>query len=193
MFASGHANAVILAVACCLRHCCCFRHCCCLHPGCCCILLIPGNFLLLPLLTLPSPGGESRDGGCVAVMGVALQEWGLRSLSLVVTDAGMPKHATQFGRNVPLHFVTSIIPWLTSNHLVDLSTVGKEAWPSDEAGRRPTRSTCTWKKLKGMKMGLLHILRVDRELVSGHTPYAGSILHKAVKPEAAVRKLSQLS
>jgi hypothetical protein len=90
----------------------------------------------------------------------------LRSLSLVVTDAGMPKHAAQFARNVPMHVVTSIIPWLTSNHLVDLSIVGKYAWPSDEAGRGPTRSTCTWKNLKGMVMGLLYILRVDRELVT---------------------------
>ncbi len=57
-------------------------------------------------------------------MGVALQEWGLRSLSLVVTNAGRTKHATQFARNVPIHVVTSIIPWLTSN-LVDLSTVDK--------------------------------------------------------------------
>jgi hypothetical protein len=129
-----------------------------------------------------------------AGMGVALQEWGLRSLSLVVTDAGMPKHATQFARNVPLHFVTSIIPWLTSNHLIDLSIVAKYAWPSDEAGRRPTRSTRTWKTLKGMVIGLLFILRVDRELLIP-PPSAGSILDKTVKPEAAVlvRKLSQLT
>ncbi len=32
---SGHAIAVILAVACCWRYCCCLRHCCCLHPNCC--------------------------------------------------------------------------------------------------------------------------------------------------------------
>ncbi len=42
-----------------------------------------------------------------------------------------------------------------STHAVDLSmAVNRYTWPSEEAGRGPTRSTCTWENLQSCMQGL---------------------------------------
>jgi hypothetical protein len=66
----------------------------------------------------------------------------------VVTVAGTPKHATQLAMKASVHVLASMLRRRTaSTHLVDLSMmVNRYTWPPEEAGRGPTRSTCTWEK-----------------------------------------------
>jgi hypothetical protein len=61
----------------------------------------------------------------------------------MVTVSGTPKRATQ------LEVKASTQVLAASNHLVDLSMmVSRYTCPSEEAGRGPTKSTCTWENLR---------------------------------------------
>ncbi len=73
----------------------------------------------------------------------------------VVTVSGTPKHATQLEMKASTHVLASMfLRGTASNHLVDLSMmVSRYTCPSEEAGRGPTKSTCTWENLRaGMGM-----------------------------------------
>ncbi len=63
----------------------------------------------------------------------------------VVTVGSSLKRATQLAMKASAHVLASMFRRGTaSNHLVDLSMmVSRYTWPSEEAGRVPTRSTCT--------------------------------------------------
>jgi hypothetical protein len=68
----------------------------------------------------------------------------------VVTVTATPKHATQLEMKASAHVLASMLHrGLVSNHLVDLSMmVSRYTWLSEEAGRGPTMSTCTWENLR---------------------------------------------
>jgi hypothetical protein len=68
----------------------------------------------------------------------------------VVTVSGMPKRATQLAIKASTHVLASIfLIGTASNHLVDLlMMVSRYKWSSEEAGRGPTKSTCTWENLR---------------------------------------------
>jgi hypothetical protein len=73
----------------------------------------------------------------------------------VVTVPGTPKRATQLEMKASTHVLASMFfRGTASNHLVDLSMmVSRYTCPSEEAGRGPTKSTCTWENLRaGMGM-----------------------------------------
>jgi len=76
----------------------------------------------------------------------------------VVTVAGTPKRATQLAMTASTRVLASMLHRGTVlNHLVDLSMiVSRYMWPSEEAGRGTTRSTCTWENLRG-GMGMASI------------------------------------
>ncbi len=73
----------------------------------------------------------------------------------VVTIPGTPKRATQLEMKASTHVLASMFfKGTASNHMVDLSMmVSRYTCPFEEAGRGPTKSTCTWENLRaGMGM-----------------------------------------
>jgi hypothetical protein len=68
----------------------------------------------------------------------------------MVTVSGTPKRATQLAMKASTHVLASMfLRGTASNHLVDLSMmVSRYTWPSEEAGRRPNKSSCTWENLR---------------------------------------------
>jgi hypothetical protein len=73
----------------------------------------------------------------------------------VVMVPGKPKHATQLAMKTSVQVLASMLrSGNASTHLVDLSmAVNRYTRPSEEAGRGPTRSTCTLENLRaGMGM-----------------------------------------
>ncbi len=67
----------------------------------------------------------------------------------VVTVPGTPKRATQLEKASTHVLASMFLSGTASNYLVDLSMmVSRYTCPSEEAGRGPTKSTCTWENLR---------------------------------------------